>query len=396
MPHAGQPRRHHRRADEGAARPGLPHWRHNHGQEGHPRRVRDGPRLADRAREVQGGRGQERPQLHRGHRDPLPGEPPAPAGKAGRAGAREEAARDQQHPRRRRPPRHRHHHRPQEGRHPAGGAEQAVQAHAAAGGLRRDHAVAGGRRAARAFAEGDAALLHRAPGRGHRPPYALRAGEGRGARAYPRRLDHRAGQHRRGHPHHPLVADRQGSGRAHDRALRPDRQADRRHPRNAPAPPDRLGASEDRGRVEGAVGEDRVLQARPVRRPAGARHHQRGAVRGQEEVRQPPSHALVRGGQGPRCRGSHRRGEHGRHDDEGRLREAPARGHLPPAEARRQGHVGREPQGQRLRRAPVRGVDALLHAVLLHEGQGVPPEGVRAARGVAPCARHGHREPAAA
>ena len=60
------------------------------------------------------------------------------------------------------------------------------------------------------------------------------------------------------------------------------------------------------------------------------------------------------------------------------------------------GMQAREPEGQRLRRAPVRRIHALLHAVLLHEGQGVPPEGLRAARGIPSRARHGHREPVAA
>ena len=67
---------------------------------------------------------------------------------------------------------------------------------------------------------------------------------------------------------------------------------------------------------------------------------------------------------------------------------------LPPAEARRQRHAGRESEGQRLRGASVRGLHPCLHAVLLHCGQGIPPEGVRAARGVPSRARHGHREPA--
>ena len=92
----------------------------------------------------------------------------------------------------------------------------------------------------------------------------------------------------------------------------------------------------------------------------------------------------------------HRRREHGRHHDQGRLYQAPAREHLPPAEARRQGHARRELEGRRLRGAPVCGFHALLHAVLLHQGQGLPPEGVRDPRGRPSCPRHGHREPAAA
>ena len=54
VPHARQPRRHHRGAHEGAPRPRLPHGRHHHGQEGHHRRLRDGPRLAHRARPLRG------------------------------------------------------------------------------------------------------------------------------------------------------------------------------------------------------------------------------------------------------------------------------------------------------------------------------------------------------
>ena len=304
-----------------------------------------------------------------------------------------------EHPRRRRPPRHRHHHRPQAERHSAGGAQQAVQAHAAAGGLRRHHAVARGRRAARALAQGDAALLHRAPGRRHRAPDALRAGEGRGTRAHPRGLGRRARQHRRGHP--PSSARRRPTPR---RPLAsPSASALSKKQTDAilemkPAPPDRLGARQDRGRAGRAAREDRLLQARALGDDdARARDHQGRAAGDQEEVRQRRASTLLSAdAQGHRRGGPHRRREHGGDGDEGRLREAPARGHLPPAEARRQGHAGREPEGQRLRGAPVRGVDARVHAVLLHGRQGVPPEGVRASRGVAPRARHGHREPAAA
>ena len=59
--------------------------------------------------------------------------------------------------------------------------------------------------APRAVAQGDPLLLHRASEGRHHEAHALRAGESRGARTHPRRLHHRARQHRRGHPHHPLV-----------------------------------------------------------------------------------------------------------------------------------------------------------------------------------------------
>ena len=86
-----------------------------------------------------------------------------------------------------------------------------------------DHARAGGRRAARALAQGDAALLHRAPGRMSSSAVRATSWRRHEERAHILEgLHRRAGQHRRGHPHHPLrrrpTAE---AGQAPDRALRP-------------------------------------------------------------------------------------------------------------------------------------------------------------------------------
>ena len=107
-------------------------------------------------------------------------------------------------------------------RHAAGGAQQAVQAHAAAGGLRRHHArrwwtacraCSRSRRCCTTTSSHQEEVIVR------RTRYELAKAEERAhiLEGY----DHRTRQHRRGHPHHPLVGDRRGGRQAPDRALRP-------------------------------------------------------------------------------------------------------------------------------------------------------------------------------
>ena len=78
-------------------------------------------------------------------------------------------------------------HRAQARRRRQGRAEQPLQAHPAAGHLRREHAGARRRRAADAAARRVHPLLGRAPDRGHRPPHPVPAAQGAGAGAHPAR-----------------------------------------------------------------------------------------------------------------------------------------------------------------------------------------------------------------
>ena len=120
---------------------------------------------------------------------------------------REEALRDQRHPRRVRPQRHADRDRAQARRDPQGRAQQAVQAHPDAADVRREHGRAGRQRAAHAVAARGDRPLRRPPARGHRPPDQVRAAPGRGARARPRGPADRARQPRRGDRADPRIAD---------------------------------------------------------------------------------------------------------------------------------------------------------------------------------------------
>ena len=106
-------------------------------------------------------------------------------------------------------------HRAQARRQRQRGAEQPLQAHAAADELRREHGGPGRRRAPHAEPGPGAAGLRRAPGRGHHPAHRVPAEEG------PRPGPHRRGpaqgaRHDRRHHHaHPrLGRPRRGARRA--------------------------------------------------------------------------------------------------------------------------------------------------------------------------------------
>ena len=102
-----------------------------------------------------------------------------------------------------------------------GRAEQPVQAHAAAGELRREHARDRRRRAAHAVARRLHLALGRPPDRRHRPPDAVPAARGREAHAHPARVPQGARRTGRGHRPHPPVADRRrGALRASSRSSR--------------------------------------------------------------------------------------------------------------------------------------------------------------------------------
>ncbi len=84
-----------------------------------------------------------------------------------------------------------------------------------------------------------------------------------------------------------------------------------------------------------------------------------------------------------RHRGPDRRPADGDHDHPDRLHQVAAARHLPPAAARRTRRHRHGHEGRRLHRAPVRVLLARLPAVLLQPRQGLPLEGLRAARGAA-------------
>ncbi len=89
-------------------------------------------------------------------------------------------------------------HRAQARRRRQGGAEQPLQAHPAAGHVRREHARAGRRRAADAAPGPDDQVLGRAPDRGHRAADPLPAAQGPGAGPHPGRADQGDRPDRRG------------------------------------------------------------------------------------------------------------------------------------------------------------------------------------------------------
>ena len=111
-----------------------------------------------------------------------------------------------------------------------------------------------------------------------------------------------------------------------------------------------------------------------------SRPHQGGAPRAHRPLRRRAAHAdrALRGRD--RHRGPHPRPADGRDDHEERLHQDAAARDLPPAAPRRGRRDGDGPQGGRLHRAPLRVLDARLPPVLLEPGEGLPVEGLRAAR----------------
>ena len=84
-----------------------------------------------------------------------------------------------------------------------------------------------------------------------------------------------------------------------------------------------------------------------------------------------------------RHRGPDRRPADGHHDHQVGLHQVAAAGHLPQAAPRRRRRDRDGHEGRRLHRAPLRVLDARLPALLLQPRQGLPLEGLRAARGAA-------------
>ena len=116
---------------------------------------------------------------------------------------------------------------------------------------------------------------------------------------------------------------------------------------------------------------------------------------GERYARRAPDRDRLRRGR-RRHRGHDRRPADGDLADRLRLREAAAAGDLSPAAPRRQGRHRDEPEGGRLHRAPPHLLDPRLPAVLHQPRQGLPAQGLRAARGLADGARQGAGQRAAA
>ena len=139
--------------------------------------------------------------------------------------------------------------RAQARRDPAGGAEQALQAHLPAGHVRLQRSRARRRRPADALAARARPALPRLPARDRHAALAARAAPGRAARPHPARLPDRARQPRRGDRADPGRRRRGRGARRADGALRPQRAPGLRDPRHAARAAHRARAQGGRGRV---------------------------------------------------------------------------------------------------------------------------------------------------
>ena len=186
------------------------------------------------------------PHLPGGHRAAVPGQPGQPRLQDRRPG---QGRQDPGHRRRARrellahrpAPRH----RAQARRRRQGRAEQPVQAHPAAGQLRREHARAGRRRAAHAGASTRSSgywVEHQVEVIVRRTQFP--AAQGRGARAHPARAAQGARRDRRGHRADPAQRHRRGRAPRPDGAARDRRDPGQRDPGDAAAPAGRPRAPE--------------------------------------------------------------------------------------------------------------------------------------------------------
>ena len=147
-----------------------------------------------------------------------------------------------------------HRHRAQARRDGRRRPQQPLQAHAAAGELRRDHARHRRRPAAVPVAGRGARALHRVPPRGGEAPDRVRAPESGGAGPPPRGPEDRPRSPRRGHHPHPRVEVARRGPRRPDGPLRPQPDPGAGDPRHAAAAAHRPGAAEDRRRADRGAG----------------------------------------------------------------------------------------------------------------------------------------------
>ena len=237
--------------DGAGQRARLPQRRPDRRPPGHRGRLPDRPRLGHHARGRRHRGGPRRPYQSGGDRAAAHGQPRQPGAQDRRAGEHRQGHRDRRHPRQ---------HvgadraaagdRAEARRPAAGGAEQPLQAHPAAGHLRLQHAGAGRRRAADPAARPVHLLLGDPPDRGHPAPHPAPAGRRRA----------------RG-PHLPRPGQGARRARRRDRADPGQRQHRRRPPGPDGAAGDRRGAGHgDLGHAAAPAGR---AGAAADHRPAG-------------------------------------------------------------------------------------------------------------------------------
>ena len=199
-----------------------------------------------------------------------------------------------------------------------------------------------------------------------------------------------------------VIALIRGSADARDRAHRPGRalRADRGpgpgDPAADPEPADRARGRQDQAGARGPDRADQGAARDPRRREQGPGADQGGAVGDRRDLRRRAPHRdRPRRGR-DRHRGPDRRPADGHLDHPLRLHQVAAAVDLPPAAPRRRRRDRDGHEGRRLHRAPVRLLDPRLPAVLHQPRQGLPAQGLRAARGLADRARPGAGQPAAA
>ena len=186
--------------------------------------------------------------------------------------------------------------------------------------------------------------------------------------------------------------------RAHrpGRALRADRGPGPGDPAADPEPADRARGRQDQAGARRPGRADQGAARDPRRRGAGQRPDQGGAAGDRRGLRRrAPDRDHPRRGR-DRHRGPDRRPADGDLDHPLRLHQVAAAVHLPPAAPRRRRRHRDGHEGRRLHRASVRLLDARLPAVLHQPRQGLPAQGLRAARGLAHGQGPGAGQPAAA
>ena len=215
------PQAHDRRADGDHPGARLPDRRHHLRPERRARGLPHRPRQGRDARQVPlRGHRQGRAAVDHRRRDPVPGEQEDAARAHRRARPRKEDRRHQPHPGRVRQVGHAGGDRAQARRSARGGAEQPVQADAAAGHLRHEHGGPDRRPAASVQPEDADRGLPGPPARGGHAPHRVRAAQGARTRPRARRPGGGAGQHRRVHRDHQDQPDAAGGqGRADGQEL---------------------------------------------------------------------------------------------------------------------------------------------------------------------------------
>ena len=231
--------------------------------------------------------------------------------------------------------------------------------------------------------------LRRSPARGRHPPDPARAPPRRGPGPRPRGPADRARQPRRGDRADPLLAGQRRRARGPDREVRALRDPGAGDPRHAPRAAHGAGVREGSRGARRAGRQDRRAAGDPRRSGPRRRADRLRARRGRRSLRRRAPHRdhPLRGRH--EHRGHDRRPADGDLDHPLGLRQAAAAGHLPPAAPRWHRRHGDGHEGGRLHRAPAHLLDARLPALLHQPRQGLPAQGLRAARGLADVARAG-------